>query len=874
MMGKLLGGRYQLDRHIGGGGFGQTYLATDLHLPGNPSCVVKQFKPRTTDPEALQAARRLFDTEAEVLYTLGDHEQIPRLFAHLNEGDEFFLVQEFIEGETLSQELDARLTFSEPEVAQLLQEILSVLEFVHQQQVVHRDIKPANLIRRQSDRRLVLIDFGAVKQIGLPGTEDDPLGTVTIAVGSSGYMPNEQLAGKPRFSSDIYAVGMLAIQCLTGVYPKTLREDPTTGEIVWRDRVQVSTELAEIIDTMVRYDYRQRYPTAQEALVALQAIVNVAPVSELLSQSQSQSQRVSFDGHLAWLERGDELFHRQRYREAVIAYDKVIQACPDEYLAWFKRGIALDNLNRYEDAVASYDRVIELQPDDYLAWFKRGNALEHLQRYDQALVAYDRVIALQPDNYWAWHDRAQTLEALQQLDAAIAAYDRAVQLKPDFQVAVESRKRILQQLQRVDALYHLQHYDEAVVACDRAIAANPDDALAWLMRGMALENLNQAEAAIAAYDRVVELQPNDHLAWFKRANLLEQLGRPKEAIAAFYKVVQIQPDNYWAWYDRGRLLEQVQRRDEAISSYDRAVQLKPNFQMVIAARRRLMNQLQAAEPPERKEATVSHAGRPLAASAEAENLMPPLEQDSQGLPLLDAKGPKADGDKTTFVSGSRPAKQPTPPAQSDLPSAQQATSTQVTQQASDSIQENAQRHEYSTWFRKGRALEQLQRYTEALIAYNHACQICPDDPQLWRWRGNVLSALKQYEQAIASYDRALQIQPDHADLWCCVGGALIRLKRYRDAAASFERAIQLNPETHAAWYWRGRVLCELKQYAEAVQSFNQALTLKPDFQPALRARDRIRQQFATIPVETTLVEPIPMTPKSAAGAPELKPASR
>jgi tetratricopeptide (TPR) repeat protein len=591
MLGRTLGGRYQITRHLGGGGFGQTFLAEDLHLPGKPQCVVKQLKPRMTNLAALQTARRLFETEVETLYSLGSHEQIPRLFAHFEENSDFYLAQEFIQGETLSHELKNRQRLTESEVIHLLLDILNVLEFVHQQQVIHRDIKPSNLIRRSSDRRLILIDFGAVKQIGMEAHESPQQVSMTIAVGSSGYMPNEQLAGKPRFSSDIYAVGMLALQCLTGINPKNLPEDPKTSEILWRDQVEVSPELADILDRMVRYDFRQRYPSAKEALEALRSVVEVASVSSLLAEPKS----VSFDGHLAWFERAEELFQQQRYREAVTAYDLVLQAKPDHDLAWFKRGIALENLHHYEDAIASYEQVLQLQPQDYLAWFKLGSLLQQVQRYPEALKSYGQVVELQPENYWAWHDRGRVLECLQRWDEAIASYDRAVQLKPDFQLAIDSRKRILSQLCRVDVLYHLQHYDEVVASCDRAIEQNPADSLAWLMRGMAMENLQRYEEALAAYDRVVAIQPDDQVAWFKQATVLEKLNQVEAAIAAYRRVVQIQPDNYWAWYDQGKLLEQTHQLEDAIICYDRVVQLKPDFDAAIAGRQRILGQQQRAE---------------------------------------------------------------------------------------------------------------------------------------------------------------------------------------------------------------------------------------------------------------------------------------
>jgi len=584
MLDKTIGGRYQIVHHLGGGGFGQTYLAEDLHLPGKPTCVVKHLKPRMTDADTLPIARRLFDTEAQVLYKLGEHDQIPRLFAHFEEQSDFYLVQEFIEGEVLSSELKSRQKLTETEVIQLLMDILTVLEFVHQQQVIHRDIKPSNLIRRGSDRRIVLIDFGAVKQIGIQVSETSHLATVTIAVGSSGYMPNEQLAGKPRFSSDIYAVGILGIQCLTGISPGKLPEDPRTSEIQWRDRACVSPGIADFLDRMVRYDFRQRHPTAGDALAALKSLTEVSSVTTLLTQPQ----QISLDGHLVWLDRGDDLFQNQRYREAVLAYDRVLQAKPEDYQAWFKRGMALEHLALYEEAAACYEQLVRLQPQDYLAWYKWGVTLGQLQRYPESLQAFEQVVQLQPDHYWAWHDRGKVLEQLQDTDRAIASYERAVQLKPDFQLAIESRRQVLSNLRRVDELYHLQHYDEAVAACDRLLQEDESNGLAWLMRGMALENLHRYQDAADAYAQVVQLQPDDHVAWFKQAGVLEKLGQEEGAITAYARVVQIQPQNYWAWYDQGRLLEHQQSLETAIACYDRAVQLKSDLQVAVDGRKRIL----------------------------------------------------------------------------------------------------------------------------------------------------------------------------------------------------------------------------------------------------------------------------------------------
>ena len=270
---KPLGGRYKIISQLGAGGFGQTFLAQDLHLPSHPQCVVKQLKPQANDASSLETARRLFDIEAQVLYELGNHDQIPRLLAHFEDEREFYLAQELIEGELLTQELVGGQPWSDARVVALLQDILQVLAFVHQQQVIHRDIKPSNLIRRQRDGKIVLIDFGAVKQVSTQVVNRKTGQTKTISIGTQGYTPKEQLGGNPRYSSDIYAVGIVGIQALTGIHPRRLREDSETGEINWRTSApQVSSELAAILDRMVRYDFRVRYPTATEALEALQSL--------------------------------------------------------------------------------------------------------------------------------------------------------------------------------------------------------------------------------------------------------------------------------------------------------------------------------------------------------------------------------------------------------------------------------------------------------------------------------------------------------------------------------------------------------------------------------------------------------------------------
>ncbi len=286
MIGQLLAGHYRILQVLGAGGFGQTYITEDLHLPGNPKCVLKHLKPASTDPGLLAMARKLFEKEAIVLQKLGNHDRIPRLLAYFEEQQEFYLVQEYIAGHPLSKELNEGTKWSDRQVIDLLQEVLDILVFIHGQGVIHRDIKPDNIMRRSSDKRLVLIDFGAIKQVRNQQVAHGQH-TMTVAIGTPGYMPIEQASGNPRASSDIYALGRLAIQALTGVSPYDLAEDDRTGELKWEHFTLANPQLIATLQRMTRYHFKDRYLTAADALQAVTALKNGTVPQSATQQAQT-----------------------------------------------------------------------------------------------------------------------------------------------------------------------------------------------------------------------------------------------------------------------------------------------------------------------------------------------------------------------------------------------------------------------------------------------------------------------------------------------------------------------------------------------------------------------------------------------------------
>jgi CHASE2 domain-containing sensor protein len=267
---RVLRDRYRLRKILGAGGFAQTFLAEDTQRPGNPLCVVKHLRPASDNPQFVQVARRLFTAEAEILEALGKHDRIPQLLAYFEEDQEFFLVEEFIEGHSLADELPPHQPLSEVDVLSLLKDVMEILAFIHHYQVIHRDIKPSNVIRRHHDRRLVLIDFGAVKQMN-PSLSAEPESR-TVVVGTPGYAPPEQLSGHPVLSSDVYALGVVGIQALTGLQPKEFPRNTATGDFLWNVNIKVSRPFVDLLNRMVRYHFSDRYPSAVECLHDLERL--------------------------------------------------------------------------------------------------------------------------------------------------------------------------------------------------------------------------------------------------------------------------------------------------------------------------------------------------------------------------------------------------------------------------------------------------------------------------------------------------------------------------------------------------------------------------------------------------------------------------
>jgi eukaryotic-like serine/threonine-protein kinase len=490
----LIGGRYLVVRSLRKTHLCETFIAEDTQLPGNPLCVVKQLKPQSNEEFVLKTARKLFDNEANVLYRLGSHPQIPRLLAHLQVGEQFYLVQEFIEGQDLSQEeigIESGQLWTEEKARSFLVDVLNTLAFVHNNSIIHRDIKPSNLIRRE-DGKIVVIDFGAVKEIAnMTITEGQTNVDRTVVVGTPGYMPPEQHLGRPRFNSDIYALGMTIIHAVTGLHPDQLPRDDETENLIWRDRApQCSSQFADILDKMVcDHPAAKRYQNVNEVLLALEnkhktppdipknpaypttPFLNFSRKGCLLLAAAPLFVGILYFSPKMWnaikalnyYTEGNGLIQEEKYEEAIVAFDRAIQYLPNFAQAMTNKGFAQGKLGKPLDKFASCAQATNVAPNFAEAWNCRGLARQDLLQYDAALQEYNQAITVDATFAHAWFNKGQVYLKLGQPDLAIASTKKVLDLKPESHLAWT---------QICQAYYELQQYKEAQETCQESLAIN------------------------------------------------------------------------------------------------------------------------------------------------------------------------------------------------------------------------------------------------------------------------------------------------------------------------------------------------------------------------------------------------------------------
>ncbi|MBD2519621.1 tetratricopeptide repeat protein [Nostoc sp. FACHB-973] len=564
MNGQPLDGRYEIVQVLGGGAFGNTFLAKDLKRPGRPQCVVKQLSYSSPDPQALETGRRLFKKEAETLEKLGQHNQIPMLLAEFEENQEFYLVQEYIDGYPLYQEIVPGQPWTEDQVIRLLTDILQILLFVHGHGVIHRDIKPANIMRRSSDGKLILIDFGSVKEIAsqIPNAQFPP----TVAVGTPAYMPMEQYQGFPQFNSDIYALGIIAVQVVLGVHTNELtklqrNDSPNTGEIVWPQKIQLSEPLAFVINKMVRFDYRQRYQSASEVLDDLSKIgqqdrglrLDTTIIDERNPKPRKSKLPIvaGIVGLIAIAGVGFGVYNQLPQFNATAAFNKGLQKYEKK-----------DN----SGAIRDFTDAIKINPNYAEAYYGRANAQFYAGNYQRSVEDATKAIEIKGNYAEAYSRRCAAYVLLQNFQQAENDCTKALDSDQKYGDAY---------FHRANARRNLNNKEGALADFTKFIDLNLDDPQAYINRGVLyIEKFQDYDKAIADYNQALKLAgTKSHItaiAYDGRGNALAAQQKLPAALEDFNKAIESKGDFAQAYFNRGRVYAELDKREEAIQDFQKA----------------------------------------------------------------------------------------------------------------------------------------------------------------------------------------------------------------------------------------------------------------------------------------------------------------
>lgn len=547
----MLRNRYRPMKPLGAGRFGKNYLAQDIESKDieklNEKCIIKQFTPQVEGTVALNKATELFEQEAKRLQQLGEYPQIPTLLDYFKADSHLYLVQQFVDGANLLEELLQQGTFSQEKIQNLLEDLLNILKVVHQHKVIHRDIKPENIIRSSDNHKVVLIEFGISEE--LTKTVIKVQGST---ISSFGYAPLEQMQGGEAYpSSDLFSLGVTCFHLLSGIDPSKLWIAQGYSWVQsWEEHLQqrVSQRLKKIIDQLLLVDYQRRYQSVEEVLQDL----------NLLSQPK-KTQNAE-----AYYNEGIEKYNKKDYQKAIEDFNQAIKINPKYPDAYLKQGNARYYLGAYQQAIENYNQLIKISPNCVEAYNSRGCTHYSLGDAQAAIEDFTQAIKINPNYAKAYSNRGNIRTELGDYQAAIEDCNQAIKINPNHGMAYYNRG---------NARSDLGDYQEAIEDYNQAIKINPDDANAYFNRGLASDKLGDKQAAIEDFTQVIKINPDNACAYLKRGNVRGKLGNYQVAIEDYTKAIKINPDNAYTYYNRGLFRSELGDFQDAIKDFRKAADL-------------------------------------------------------------------------------------------------------------------------------------------------------------------------------------------------------------------------------------------------------------------------------------------------------------
>ncbi len=750
---KTIGGRYKLIQELNQGRWSKTYLAEDLAMPQKSKCIVKELRLNLEDQASLAEIKAYWVQKASIWQTRVINNQITpitQLLACFEENKHFYLIQKYIEGETLATRLRKTPRLRETEITDWLKKVLSILVTIHRQGIVHGNLKPSNFVITQPDRQVILIDFGIIHNVVECLITQKK--STKLIIEENSYYPQDLVNGKQKqaFQADYYAVGIMAIQAIADIDPAKLPINPSAKAIFKQENRKITPKLVKIIERMTSLDAADSYISAEEIITDLNKInspvKNIQPKNGNLITTTpilSPELQTKIKTTIKRIE------HKPKYIVAVVIGilalggigELLFPTLRPFYHVWQGKKQLLEEPKA---ALNSFQEAIKINPQSALAWKNRGDALFNLERYRAALFAYDKALHISPNNPKIWQGRGEALYRLERFEAAVTAYDKALQLNPKDAVILNRKGR---------ALYKLELYPDALAAQDQALRLKPNYVNAMKDRGIALLGIGKHEEAMVAFSNAQTFDPLNPELWQNKALALQYINQPQEAmrlyqeaVEAYDKLVQDNPKNITAMLDKANVLSKLQQHQQALSSYEQALEVNPDSHLALLGK-----------------------GNTLFA----------LRQYDQALKVFDrALKLQPKSYLTWHNRGSL--------LRDGLKNLSEAIASY---DRSLEINPNF----YHAWRDRGVALSQNQQHPEALNSFKKALNIQPKDHKSWVARGIALSSLDRNDEAIFSFDRAAEIQPQDPFVLMNRATALEKNQRYTEACDIYRQLIKINP---------------------------------------------------------------------------------
>ncbi|MDJ0567727.1 MAG: tetratricopeptide repeat protein [Pleurocapsa sp. MO_192.B19] len=825
--GDILNRRYYILNELGSGGFATTYLAIDKQSAKQTKCAVKQLQPRFNSPAIWVSAKERLATEAMVLQWLGKHDQIPNFIGYFEEHQQFYLVLDFIEGEEFEQEVHQQI-LNETQAIDFLVDILGLLKSVHEQGIIHRDIKPSNLIRRKQDGKIILIDFGAVKEIGTMAFDASKQQVKTQVIGTPGYMAPEQNNGKPCYSSDIYALGKTVIFGMTNKSPMEWEENESGEIIAWNKKIAISEAFLNIINRMTAKNTAERYSSAEQVLCDLQPLQKIgktiADKYQIVQYLGGSTKGIS---SYVINSLGGESKHRY-YLEILKPQNEesvYLSNAIKKIMTGLNRLVMIDNHN-----------IIPTVIEYFIHESKIYIVQEYIEGKNLAQIIEDQFIL----------SEAEVIELLINTTIALnSIHKRQIihgNIKPSSLIKRSRDNKIsLVDFSLINEAINLLPQGKTGYVPPEQIAGSPTYVSDIYALGM-----TAIHVLTGTSPQNLEKNPRTgEVLWHRKARISPSFAKILDKMIRLDKSQRYQSLNKVI-----KDLKKIKSKSR-FRGWHKYLIIPPVLFGAI-----LIGLTQWAQ----RVAILEFYKADL--KLEANQYRAAIDFYNNGLKKL----PNTRGQVRNFEQvWLKKAK-----AERQLGNYEAALVTCST----------ALKHyqSYQLWNCKALTLYSLKRYELAIAAYDQAIEIAPENLWVWNNRGEAYIRLGQVEQAIFDFQKAIELDPsrsfvpwnnlgklyyqqqdyqkaieayeqalgskkDYLPALVGLGNAQKAIKLYSQATESYDRALVKNPDYHDAWYGKGSVAENLRQYQTAKEYYQKAFELKPDWQAVMQALERIDRKL-------------------------------